>query len=167
MAINHIGFLQDFLWAPPAACLRGRQHVHGHAAVGGRVDQGSGGGENAAKGNLMRKWGGNKGATSSGDIHGNQGGRVQNLFQNKEFFYQKYQSNGQVCNYDVIIWSRIKFCDVSLSIQVCPKKGINPTILLWGWDWDHQTYSREGYGCLGFYHCFDSVISPHITMSGN
>ena len=39
---------------------------------------------------------------------------------------------------------------VSLSIQVCPKKGINPTILLWGWDWDHQTYSREGYGSLGF-----------------
>ena len=29
----------------------------------------------------------------------------------------------------------------TLSIQVCPKKGINPTILLWGWDWDHQTYS--------------------------
>ena len=26
-----------------------------------------------------------------------------------------------------------------LSIQVCPKKGINPTILLWGWDWDHQS----------------------------
>jgi len=20
---------------------------------------------------------------------------------------------------------------------------------LWGWDWDHQTYSREGYGSLG------------------
>ena len=37
----------------------------------------------------------------------------------------------------------------TLSIQLCPKKGINPTILLWGWDWDHQTYSREGYGCLG------------------
>ena len=37
----------------------------------------------------------------------------------------------------------------SLRIQVCPKKGINPTILLWGWDWDHQTYSREGYGSLG------------------
>ena len=37
----------------------------------------------------------------------------------------------------------------ALSIQLCPKKGINPTILLWGWDWDHQTYSREGYGCLG------------------
>ena len=39
----------------------------------------------------------------------------------------------------------------TLSIQVCPKKGIKPTILLWGWDWDHQTYSREGYGCLGYY----------------
>ena len=25
----------------------------------------------------------------------------------------------------------------SLRIQVCPKKGINPTILLWGWDRDH------------------------------
>ena len=37
----------------------------------------------------------------------------------------------------------------ALGIQVCPKKGINPTILLWGWDWDNQTYSREGYGCLG------------------
>ena len=21
---------------------------------------------------------------------------------------------------------------------------------MWGWDWDHQTYSREGYGSLGF-----------------
>ena len=43
------------------------------------------------------------------------------------------------------LWGRYK----SLRIQVCPKKGINPTILLWGWDWDHQTYSREGYGSLG------------------
>ena len=40
----------------------------------------------------------------------------------------------------------------TLKIQVCPKKGINPTILLWGWDWDHQTYSREGYGSLGMLH---------------
>ena len=40
--------------------------------------------------------------------------------------------------------------DFSLRIQVCPKKGINPTILLWRWDWDHQTYSRKGYGSLGF-----------------
>ena len=41
-----------------------------------------------------------------------------------------------------------QLCYFTLSIQLCPKKGINPTILLWGWDWDHQTYSREGYGCL-------------------
>ena len=27
----------------------------------------------------------------------------------------------------------------TLRIQVCPKKGINPISLLWGWDWDHQT----------------------------
>ena len=45
---------------------------------------------------------------------------------------------------------RTFFGYIPLSIQVCPKKGINPTILLWGWDWDHQTYSREGYGSLGF-----------------
>ena len=45
---------------------------------------------------------------------------------------------------------QIQNCCLSLSIQVCPKKGINPTMLLWGWDWDHQTYSREGYGSLGF-----------------
>ena len=37
-----------------------------------------------------------------------------------------------------------------IRIQVCPKKGINPTNLLWEWDWDHQTTcSREGYGSLG------------------
>ena len=27
---------------------------------------------------------------------------------------------------------------------VCPKKGISPTILFWGWDLDHQSYSRDG-----------------------
>ena len=37
----------------------------------------------------------------------------------------------------------------TLRIQVCPKKGINPTILLWGWDWNHQSYSRKGSGFLG------------------
>ena len=41
------------------------------------------------------------------------------------------------------------FLNRSPRIQICPKKGINPTILLWGWDWDHQTYSRERYGSLG------------------
>ena len=48
--------------------------------------------------------------------------------------------------------------EVALSIQVCPKKGINPTILLWGWDWDHQTYSREGYGSLGLDISFPPVV---------
>ena len=48
----------------------------------------------------------------------------------------------------------------TLRIQVCPKEGINPTILLWGWDWDHQTYSREGYGFLGKYHWFTIYLHP-------
>ena len=47
--------------------------------------------------------------------------------------------------------------DISLGIQLCPKKGINPTILLWGWDWAHETYSREGYGCLGYNHPIGSI----------
>ena len=36
-----------------------------------------------------------------------------------------------------------------LRIQVCPKKGISPTILFWGWDLGHQSYSRDGSGILG------------------
>ena len=28
-----------------------------------------------------------------------------------------------------------------LRVQGCPKKGINPIVILWGWDWDHQSYS--------------------------
>ena len=33
---------------------------------------------------------------------------------------------------------------------VCPKiSGFPVDFLLWGWDWEHQTYSREGYGFLG------------------
>ena len=48
--------------------------------------------------------------------------------------------------------------DTTLRIQVCPKKGISPTILLWGWDWDHQTYSREGYGSLGLCHFSSSWV---------
>ena len=42
----------------------------------------------------------------------------------------------------------------TLRIQVCPKKGIISTILCpmtWGWDLDHQSYSREGSGFLGIY----------------
>ena len=48
-----------------------------------------------------------------------------------------------------MIYTCLKKHKHALRIQVCPKKGINPTILLWGWDWKHQTYSREGYGSLG------------------
>ena len=44
-------------------------------------------------------------------------------------------------------WDEI---DVSLRIQTCPKKGISPIILLWGWDCDHQSYSREVFGFLGY-----------------
>ena len=46
---------------------------------------------------------------------------------------------------------RLSFClgYTSLRIQICPEKGIEPRILLWGWDWDHQTYSRDGSGFLG------------------
>ena len=40
-------------------------------------------------------------------------------------------------------------CVYSLRIQICPKKGITPIFLFWGWDWDHQSYSREGSGFLG------------------
>ena len=39
----------------------------------------------------------------------------------------------------------------TLRIQICPKKGIISTILFWGWDLDHQSYSREGSGFLGIY----------------
>ena len=35
---------------------------------------------------------------------------------------------------------------LSLRIQICPKKGISPIILFWGWDWDHQ----EGGGSMHF-----------------
>ena len=50
----------------------------------------------------------------------------------------------------------------SLRIQVCPKKGINPTVLLLGWDWDHQTYSREGYGSLG-----NNLLNDRLQGVGN
>ena len=42
---------------------------------------------------------------------------------------------------------------------------INPIMLLWGWDWDHQTYSREGFGFLGDgFLClfFPSVFLNHV-----
>ena len=53
---------------------------------------------------------------------------------------------------------------LSLRIQVCPKKGINAIILLWGGDWDHQIYSRVGYGSLG-YVCFAAPKFTKIILS--
>ena len=43
-----------------------------------------------------------------------------------------------------IFWWSIELQTNTLSIQVCPKKGINPRILLWGWDSDHQSYEFSG-----------------------
>ena len=40
-----------------------------------------------------------------------------------------------------------------LRIQVCPLEGITPKILLSGWDWNPQSYSRNRFGFLGFRHC--------------
>ena len=40
--------------------------------------------------------------------------------------------------------------NLSLRIQICPKKGISPRIPFWGWDGDHQSYSREGSGFLRY-----------------
>ena len=39
----------------------------------------------------------------------------------------------------------------SLRIQICPKEGIIPKILFWGWDWNPESYSREGSGFLGHF----------------
>ncbi len=50
---------------------------------------------------------------------------------------------------------------------VCPKKGISPTIPLWGWDCDHQSYSREGSGFLGFVFLVDvkkEVVGTYTTF---
>ena len=51
-----------------------------------------------------------------------------------------------------------------LRIQICPKKGISPVILLWGWDLDHQTYSREGYGSLGIHWAWLWCFFPRYTF---
>ena len=59
----------------------------------------------------------------------------------------------------------------TLRIQVCPNKGMSPTILLWGWDLDHQSYSREGSGFLGMVFVFISICcklpcEPFFLMDG-
>ena len=50
----------------------------------------------------------------------------------------------------ISLLTRGRFAPIqTLRIQVCPKEWISLIILWWGWDWDHQTYSREGYGSFG------------------
>ena len=68
------------------------------------------------------------------------------------YIYHNFQPN--ICKYtshmDPMGYGKVHMsCCYTLRIQICPKKGISPTILFWGWDWDHQTYSREGSGFLG------------------
>ena len=64
---------------------------------------------------------------------------MQALLAEKERW--KFSKNG-----DLDTWSCL-----SLRIQICPKNGIFPTILFWGWDLDHQSYSRDGSGFLGYF----------------
>ena len=52
----------------------------------------------------------------------------------------------------------------TLRIQVCPKEGISPIILFWGWDWNPQTYSREVSGFLGIYHYISLIDSFSLTF---
>ena len=45
----------------------------------------------------------------------------------------------------------------TLRIQIYRKKGISPTFLSWGWDCDHQSYSKKVFGFLGL--CIDNELS--------
>ena len=51
----------------------------------------------------------------------------------------------------LVFWDTAYFQKLSYSpmIQVCPEKGLISTIPFWGWDLDHQSYSRERSGLLG------------------
>ena len=55
----------------------------------------------------------------------------------------------------------------TLRIQVCPKKGISPKILLQGWDWDHQWYFREGPGFVGIYNPWANYYNSEIFLNQN
>ena len=63
---------------------------------------------------------------------------------------------------------KVYVCDVvSLRIQVCPKEGILPKILLPGeWDWNPQFYSREGSVFLGhgWFGCDVELLQVSIYM---
>ena len=77
-----------------------------------------------------------------------------------------FQSNGHS---QQLVFHVFDICSIikppgcySLRIQVlvCPKKGISPTILFWGWDLDHQSYEFSG-GVWILTACIQSRI--HIT----
>ena len=51
----------------------------------------------------------------------------------------KYTSHMDPMGHDIL----------TLRIQICPKKGSTPAFLFKGWDWNPQSYSREGSGFLG------------------
>ena len=62
----------------------------------------------------------------------------------------------------------------SLRIQVRPKEGITPRNLLWGWDWNPKSYSRNGLGFLwgvdvrsSFIANFDVWMFPKIGVAQN
>ena len=72
-----------------------------------------------------------------------------NCFPKSEGFYGE-TLGAEIFAFCFLLATCSGLIDVSLRIQVCPKKGISPTILFWRWDFDHQSYSRDGSGSLGF-----------------
>ena len=66
---------------------------------------------------------------------------------------------------DVKIWMFTTLW--TLRIQIYPKKGISPVILFWGWDWDHQSYSRDGSGFLRKHINFNSPRKFQFDFSWN
>ena len=54
--------------------------------------------------------------------------------------------HGLICCFNVQKKSQLQETpkDNTLKIQVCPKKGISPTILFWRWEFDHQSYNFSG-----------------------
>ena len=135
--------------ASTAACLRGRPypHVHGHAAVGGRVDQGAGG-EKCGDGEAMRKWGVTRGRRPEISMKpGWQG--CKTCSKTKRFFYQ---NNGQVCNYDVISWISHQFlwCENHCFDSVfAGRRSMRPAM----------AFSGLGWKTLGFRtHVFIGVV---------
>lgn len=60
-----------------------------------------------------------------------------------------------------VIWSVDPgFCgdfSVPVRIQICPTKGIEPTFLFWGWDWNLLSHSGEVFGFLRYSNICDTV----------